>query len=130
MATTNSTADHSLDTTLDVLSHSTRRYVLWYLGHESTDSRVSVETLASAVAAWQTGDEESALDPEARERAHVSLRHVHLPRLESAELIERSHGSRAAESESEYVEAATDGTPVDDFLDAGLLGEFAECDRP
>ena len=120
--------NNSLDATLDVLSHSTRRYVLRHL--DSEPGAVPVESLAAAVAAWQVGDgrtddERSESDSDARRRAHVSLRHVHLPRLESAGLIERTR-----ESETEYVEATLDGTPVSAFFDAGLLGEFAESDRP
>lgn len=157
MPSTNAATNPALDATLDVLSHSTRRYVLWYLDRES--DAVSVATLASAVASWragdgrtdgeqtdeQTSDEESAIDPDARRRAHLSLRHVHLPRLESAGLIERtresdggrfesrgseSEGSESDDSAVEYVEATTDGTPVEGFFDAGLVGEFAESDRP
>lgn len=63
----------------DALSHSRRRFVLWYLAR--TDGPVFREELAARLVEWEgTGE-----DPE---RIEVSLTARHLPKLVEAMLIE------------------------------------------
>lgn len=73
-----------LDETFDLLTHPHRRYILYYLTRES--ERVEIETLATAIAAWDGGPTgtDRRTDPNDVE---IALHHMHLPKLADAGII-------------------------------------------
>lgn len=76
----------SLDSLFEALAHSRRRTILDILSHQF--GSIYVETLAREL--WANGREtpESAVSPEAVQQLIVSLRHISLPRLSEAGVIE------------------------------------------
>lgn len=79
------------DALFQALSKRMRRRVLSYL----LDRReASVTELADVVAGWRA-TESAMVERTERERIAVELRHVHLPMLASAEIVEYDSGSGA-----------------------------------
>ncbi|MFC5972430.1 hypothetical protein ACFPYI_13900 [Halomarina salina] len=72
----------TIDETLRVLADHERRYVCYYLNREGA---LDVDDLARFVAATKTGGHPDADDLNA---TGVSLRHVHLPALADADIVD------------------------------------------
>lgn len=70
--------DERLDDVFEVLAHAYRRFVLVYLASEGREA--DPRSIAVSLARY---DEETTVD-----RAHLSLRHAHLPKLEAARFVE------------------------------------------
>ncbi|QCC60429.1 hypothetical protein NP511_00285 [Natrinema thermotolerans] len=95
----------SLDLVFDLLSNRRRRYALYYLNQQS-DGVATVAALAQNVVAFERiaaedADRDSARSPpdrdadpaDERETVRVELRHVHLPKLEDAGVLEHDRRS-------------------------------------
>lgn len=82
----------SVDDLFDVLVESRRRTVLAVL----TDRRspMAVETLARAVAEREHDDISMAPSESAVEDVHVTLHHVHLPKLDESRLVDYDRNER------------------------------------
>lgn len=79
------TASPSLDTVFDVLADSRHRFVLsCLLDH---DGPLSVRELATAAAARERNTTEEGVPDGARDAMLVTLRHWHLPQLDSEEFV-------------------------------------------
>jgi len=76
-----------LNTVLDVLRDSRRRYVLYVL-QEADESAVPFETVVEGVRRYEAGDGAGAELPP-RQFVRTDLVHVHLPKLESAGVLDR-----------------------------------------
>jgi len=76
-----------LNTVLDVLRDSRRRYIVYSL-QEADKSVVPLETIVEGVREYEVpGAAEAELPP--RQIVRTNLVHVHLPKLESVGLLER-----------------------------------------
>ena len=75
----------SLDGIYGLLAASRRRYILYYV---SENERTSVEELSLQVTAWENDEPVSAVGESDRRDVVVSLRHAHLPKLESHGVVE------------------------------------------
>lgn len=73
-----------LDETFDVLAHSHRRYVLYYL--RTNGEGVALDTLAAMLANELEGPSATGTS-DTTEHIEVTLRHTHLPKLADAGLI-------------------------------------------
>jgi len=73
-----------LDRLFDALASTVRRQTLCHLFDEP---RTTVETLAALLAS-QRSTADAPVDPTERDRVAIELRHVHLPQLADATLIE------------------------------------------
>lgn len=76
----------SQDNVFDALSSRRSRYVLVYL--RDADDPASLESLADAVAAWETGKSIDLVSDEHRNRVFTSLCHSQLPKLSMMGLVE------------------------------------------
>lgn len=74
------------DLLFEVLSHPYRRFVLWYL--READGRTSMEQLSREVEAWQSALTAPHRGVSGEATIELSLRHTHLPKLETADLVE------------------------------------------
>ncbi|ELZ95090.1 hypothetical protein C440_08437 [Haloferax mucosum ATCC BAA-1512] len=89
-------SDHILtdwDRVFDALADPSRRYVLEYL-HDRTEP-ASVWDLAVALAVRTTDLPPDEVDVQIVEQAEMGIRHVHLPKLEAANLVESAGGTVA-----------------------------------
>jgi DNA-binding transcriptional ArsR family regulator len=75
----------------DALADPSRRYVLEYL-HDRTDP-VPVWELAIALAVRTTDRPANQVDIQVVEQAETGIVHVHLPKLEAADLVESNEGT-------------------------------------
>lgn len=73
-----------LDAFYRALSSQTRRRVLYYLQEHPT---VDVAELSDVLVGWQSVDRGGLVGKDVRERVRVSLRHVDLPKLDSAGIV-------------------------------------------
>lgn len=82
-----------VDALLDALSHSRRRYVLYFLRDEQT---ATLDEVARRIAAWERGVplEAVSADDDA-EAVRAALYHKHLPVLADAMLVEYDDRSEA-----------------------------------
>ncbi|AHG01886.1 hypothetical protein HALLA_00915 (plasmid) [Halostagnicola larsenii XH-48] len=71
--------------TFSILADSVRRYVLYYLDEQETP--VSLDRLATRVAAWHTDSTPDAVDDATLAEIRTALHHVHLPKLTEAGYI-------------------------------------------
>ena len=76
----------SIDTILELLSESRRRYALYHL--DGQDEPVPVDELADAVAEMEADQDPGAMGDQWGDRIEVSLEHNHLPKAEDADFIE------------------------------------------
>lgn len=74
----------SPDVALSALGHERRRHILRLLANADGEP-VTVTTLIDQIAA--RGQSEELSDEEHRKRVNISLQHIHLPKLESQELL-------------------------------------------
>jgi hypothetical protein len=74
------------DAVFDMLSNPRRRYVLYYLRHES--GPVQLTSLAERVAAAENETDVESLEDRDRKRVYVSLYQTHVPKLSDAGLVE------------------------------------------
>jgi hypothetical protein len=82
-----STVDSGLDETFDALSDAKRRFVMRYLDREGS---TSLSTLAERLAAEDDDTTTVSVTHDQRRTATIRLHHVHLPKLETADLVELS----------------------------------------
>ena len=85
----------SLDALFEALADARRRTVLDVLSHQY--QQIQVETLAREVAAAEADTTEREVSDEVVEKAIISLRHVHLPRLSEAGLVRYDVEERVVE---------------------------------
>lgn len=95
----------SVDELFEILSHERRRAVLATLSdHQS----VAVESLAADVAACESDDSPAVPSESLVDEVHVTLHHVHLPKLDDAGLVDYDRDEKTVETTS-----AADAVPVD-----------------
>ena len=101
----------SLDRVFGVLANERRRGVLYYL-REGADDTTNVETLANHIA---KSDSDALETTDRREQAiAIELSHVHLPKLDTAEVVEYAPDSGIVEYVgNETVEALLDATTAE-----------------
>ncbi|OAQ53976.1 hypothetical protein HTG_00170 [Natrinema mahii] len=103
VSTVQADAMPSLDLVFDLLSNRRRRYALYYLNQRS-DGVATVAALAKNVVAFERiaaggADRDSARSPadagpaDGQDTVRVELRHVHLPKLEDAGVLEHDRRS-------------------------------------
>ncbi|WP_137287002.1 DUF7344 domain-containing protein [Halorussus salinisoli] len=73
-----------LSEVFDLLVHPYRRYVLYYLTHES--EMVTIDTLATAIARWDKDETKADWSAKSKD-VETTLRHMHLPKLADAGII-------------------------------------------
>ncbi len=76
----------SIDTILELMNESRRRYALYYLDEQ--DEPVPVDELADAVAKMEAEQRSAPLNDGWGDGIEVSLEHNHLPKAEDADFIE------------------------------------------
>lgn len=91
--------DDALNDLYEALSHDRRRTVLAVL--TEVEPPVDAHTLARRVSERERGD----VSEEAVERAHVSLHHVHLPRLSAVGLLDYDPDRRTVVDLSDEVDS-------------------------
>lgn len=72
------------DELFDLLSEERRRYVLYCL-EGASHARLSVSTLVERLS---TIEKDSSIGQSTRREVEISLRHVHLPKLDDASIVE------------------------------------------
>jgi hypothetical protein len=92
---TETTSELSADGLFDVFANERRRLSLTELAARGSD--LHVETLARRVAARESDVAPDAVPQAAMEEVHVSLHHVHLPKLDDADLVEYDRDARRVE---------------------------------
>mgnify|MGYP000483416213 CR=1 FL=1 len=102
----------------EILESSRRRHVLSYLRRR--DREVHVDELAAAVAARENDVDPADVDEDRLRQVQLSLHHVHLPKLESAGLIECSQGDERT------VALTGDISPLEPGLDVQQTDERRE----
>jgi predicted transcriptional regulator len=95
-----------VDELFDVLTDVRRRHVLSVLS--GRQSAMDVESLSDAVAAREYDADPSVLSESTIHEVHVTLHHVHLPKLADSGLIEYDRDDRTVETTE-----TTDGVPID-----------------
>ncbi len=85
----------SIDGLFDMFANARRRMVLTELSNRQSD--VAVETLARHVAAREADATVANVPESTVESVHVSLHHVHLPKLADAEFVEYDREDRSVE---------------------------------
>ncbi|WP_255194652.1 DUF7344 domain-containing protein [Natronobeatus ordinarius] len=78
--------------TFRILADPVRRYVLYYLDEQETP--VSLDRLATRVAAWHTDSDPGAVDDATLTEMRTALYHVHLPKFSEAGYIAWDTDSR------------------------------------
>lgn len=96
----------TVDELFDVLTAERRRRVLSLL--TSRQSPVPVEELAHAVAAEENDAEAATLSESTVREVHITLHHVHLPKLDEVELIDYERDERTVAPTN-----TTDAVPID-----------------
>lgn len=79
-------AEIPLDVVFDILSNERRRHVLRYLHTESPSTTLG--DLAEYIAAIENDKPESALSSTERKRVYISLYQSHLPKMDTADVID------------------------------------------
>lgn len=74
-----------LDETLGLLKSETRRHAVRILAED--DAPIDVETLATRIAAREDGIPPSAVSSDRRDRLHISLTQMHLPKLDELRVV-------------------------------------------
>ena len=98
------------DLVFDILSSARRRYLLYYL--READEPVHINELAEQVAAWENETDVEDLSSQQRKRVYVSLYQSHIPKLESAGIVDY-------DEESGLVSLTSRANRIDRFLDGG-----------
>jgi len=104
--------DGRWDTLFDVFKDQRRRFVLHRL--HTSDAPLSIDEVATEIAAWERGRPVDDVDETQVERVEVTLRHVHLPKLIDARVVEY-------DPHSEAVSMTGQGAPLE-----ALLGVVAD----
>jgi DNA-binding transcriptional ArsR family regulator len=115
--------DPALDRVFDVLADERRRDVLYFL-QKGADDTANVETLADHLAGSESSerdDSETAGESDRSETIDereqtiaIQLSHVHLPKLDAADVVEYEPDSQTVEYEGdETAEALLDATTVE-----------------
>ncbi|MFB6129280.1 MAG: hypothetical protein ABEJ28_00470 [Salinigranum sp.] len=82
-----------LDAVFGALSDPIARYALYYLVAEES---ASLDGLADVVAGWMNASDDAVATPADRDRVRLLLFHVHLPKLDDAELLRFDPGAKEA----------------------------------
>ncbi|WP_042663193.1 hypothetical protein [Haloferax sp. ATB1] len=85
----------SKDELFRILSNSRRRQILYFL-HRAGEA-ISLKQLAAMVAARENGTAVEDVTDEERQRVYISLYQTHLPKLESAGLVDYDDEERSVE---------------------------------
>lgn len=107
----------SQDMLFSLLSNPRRRFVLQYLNR--TTNPVTLQDLATEVAAWENETDPESLTDKQQKRLYVSLYQTHIPKLEEAGIIEYDSDS----GEITLTDQAGD-------LNKHLNGDVEESRRP
>ncbi|RQH00066.1 DUF7344 domain-containing protein [Natrarchaeobius oligotrophus] len=94
-ATLSAETTPSLDLVFNLLANERRRYALYFL-YEQQDGVATVEEVTDNVAAFEnrsTGPEPQSDLEEQKRQIQTELRHVHLPKLEDAGILEHDQRS-------------------------------------
>lgn len=104
----------SLDRLFGVLADQRRRDVLYYLW-EGTDDTASVGTLADHIAEPESDDaDDSETTDRGEQTIAIELSHVHLPKLDAADVVEYAPDSGTVEYEGdETTEALLEATTAE-----------------
>lgn len=113
------TSPDTVDSCLDLLSNQYRRFLLYYL-REHGDATLT--ELTDVLTGWLATLAGTDADRRRFERTDVSLRHVYLPELRAADLVEYDR-------ETGVVTLESYPTWVDDYLDLTFRVE-ATAERP
>lgn len=102
------TADEepSVDELFDVLTEARRRHVLAVLTER--ESPTTVGEVARAVAIRESDDAPMTVSESTVHDVHVTLHHVHLPKLDDAALVEYDRDERTVSAS-----VTTDAVPID-----------------
>lgn len=99
-----SSEELTLDNIFEILTNKRRRMVIEYL--RSSDKAVSLSELADRIAATENDKPVDELSSEERKRVYVGLYQAHLPKMESAGILdvdnERNHVSLQPEASQLY----------------------------
>jgi hypothetical protein len=109
-----SKASIQLNETFDIMMHPDRRYVLYHLSE--TSDAVDFDTLVSRVVAWNERHTDTAGIGD-RESVAVTLRHVHLPKLDAAGFVR-------FDADAGTVELGEAGPTTGILDDAASIDEF------
>lgn len=96
----------SVDELFDVLTESRRRRVLTVLAERQAP--VDVDELARAVTRQENDADPAALSESTVHEVHVTLHHVHLPKLNEVELVDYDRDDRTVETTT-----TTDAVPIE-----------------
>lgn len=99
----------------DILRNTRRRYAFHYV--LSCDGPVSLGTLADHVAAWENDKAVDEIEAEERQRAYVSLRQSHLPKMDEAGVV-------SFDPSANTVELAGNAADVEVYLEAVPEGDI------
>ncbi|ERH13924.1 MAG: hypothetical protein J07HB67_00177 [halophilic archaeon J07HB67] len=87
----------------EILSNRRRRYAVYALGNEETDT-VELGELARRIAAWETGKPPERVTSTERKRVYTALQQSHLPKLADAGLIDYDERASVIHSQPELEE--------------------------
>ena len=103
-----------LDHVFSVLSHPRRRYLMYALAE---NPEWTLTELATKLASWEDGIDETAVDPHRRDQMYVSLYHAHVPKLVTEGVIDFDAESetiaRAGHAEQVFAVLAGAGNSFD-----------------
>lgn len=100
------TDEPSVDDLFDVLTKARRRTVLTILADRQ--SSMGIKELATAVAAREKETAPATLSESTVHEVHVTLHHVHLPKLDDVALVDYDRDERTVETTD-----TTDAVPID-----------------
>jgi DNA-binding transcriptional ArsR family regulator len=93
----------SKDELFQVLSNSRRRHIIYYLSQEGHE--LSLKTLATKIAAVESGVPESTITSEERQRVYISLYQTHLPKLEETNIVTYDEDERTVALTDDLLES-------------------------
>ncbi|WP_335999926.1 DUF7344 domain-containing protein [Halorientalis halophila] len=108
--------------TFTSLSDPLRRYVLYYLDEEAP---VSIDRLATRVAAWHTDSTPEAVDEDTVTEMRAALYHMHLPKLEQYGYIERKKDAREVAKGPRFEETRPLLEWVDDHAEVADQSDYS-----
>lgn len=100
-----------LDDVFTALGHPRRRYLLYTLVEKEDGVEESLSALAARIVAWEQNKAVDEVTADERRRAHVSLYHSHVPKLDDLGAVEFREGEECIVRavNSEQVQAVLDG---------------------
>jgi len=85
---------HRIDAVFDVLSHATRRRLLYYLREHGT---ATPDELADVLAGWRATERGDSATADQRRGLALDLHHQHLPALRDVGLVDRDPATDVVE---------------------------------